>query len=196
VATNARVIENQASGERIVLLQTAAETDGRLLSFELSLRPGARVPAAHSHPAQEERFTVLCGRVRFRLRTRTLIAEPGRAVTVEAGTSHSFANVGEETARLLVEVRPALNSEELLVAAAELAATEGRARRLPRPVDLVLFLNEFEREVAVPLLPQALVRVIVGALGRLARVTGLDSHYRAQRQRRSAVLEGMCPPDA
>ena len=56
-----RVIDNARSGERIVIRQSGSETDGQLLAFDLFLQPGAHVPAAHSHPRQEERFTVLRG---------------------------------------------------------------------------------------------------------------------------------------
>ena len=53
-----QVLENPISGEKIIFRQTAADTDGELLAFELVLAPGGAVPGAHVHPEQEERFEV------------------------------------------------------------------------------------------------------------------------------------------
>jgi quercetin dioxygenase-like cupin family protein len=177
-----RVVENPASGERIVLLRTASDTAGELLEFELSLAPGGHVPSGHVHPEQEERFMVLEGRVRFRLGRRTVIAASGETVTVPPGRAHHFANAGAGPARLLVQVRPALNMEELLETAAALArARGGRLAGRPRLLDLALFLREFEREVRAPLLPGLLLRAATGSLAWLARYAGWDVRYRRLR---------------
>jgi hypothetical protein len=77
-----QVIENPVSGERIVFRQTAAETGGRLLEFDLFLRPDGKVPGSHRHSVIEERFAVLAGQMRFRLGIRTATAGPGDVVTV------------------------------------------------------------------------------------------------------------------
>jgi quercetin dioxygenase-like cupin family protein len=184
-----RVVENPASGERIVLLRTAADTAGELLEFELSLAPGGHVPSGHVHPEQEERFTVLEGRARFRLGRRTVVAAAGETVSVAPGTAHHFANPGPGPARLLVQVRPALNMEQLLETAA--ALTRGRGGWLagrPRLLDLALFLREFEREVKAPLLPGRLLSAATGSVAWLARSAGWDVRYR--RLRALAAAEG------
>jgi quercetin dioxygenase-like cupin family protein len=157
------MIENPASGERIVVRQSAAETGGELLAFDLFLAPGGRVPSSHVHPEQEECFTVLEGRMRFRIGLRSRLVGPGETVRVRPGAVHAFANVGRGRAHLLVEVRPALNTEEMLGAAA------GLDRPLQRPLQLALFLREFGREVRPPVVPAILVRAMTRPLVWLAR---------------------------
>jgi mannose-6-phosphate isomerase-like protein (cupin superfamily) len=176
-----KVVENPASGERIVVLRTGADTGGSLLEFELHLAPGGHVPSGHMHPEQEERFTVLEGRARFRLGIRTVMVGPGETVTVRPGTAHRFANAGAGPARLLVQVRPALNMEELLETAAALTR-EGSAVLAGRPrlLDLALFLREFEREVRAPVLP-ALLSGLFRSLAWVARWAGRDARYRRLR---------------
>ena len=51
--------------------------------------------------------------MRFRVGLRTRLAGPGDVVEVAPGVMHSFANAGEEEARLRVEVRPALAMEQM-----------------------------------------------------------------------------------
>jgi quercetin dioxygenase-like cupin family protein len=165
-----RVIENPVSGERIVIRQSGDQTGGRLLSFDLFLPPGAHVPAGHVHPVQEERFTVITGRLRFRIGGRTVLAGPAQTVVVPPGISHWFGNPGPEAAHALVEVRPALRTEEFFEAT-EAMGRAGRliGRRLPRPSDLALLLTEFRREVAIPGVPALLARALLAPGAWLAR---------------------------
>jgi hypothetical protein len=121
------------------------------------------VPSSHAHPEQEERFTVLEGRMRFRVGWRRLVAGPGDVVTVPPGTVYRFANAGPGPARVAVRTTPALGMADLLAVAAALARDQqaaGRAR--PRLLDLALFMGTFDREVRV--LPRALVRAVIGPL--------------------------------
>ncbi|WP_163513388.1 cupin domain-containing protein [Fodinicola acaciae] len=168
------VIENPATGERIVIRRTAADTGGSLLSWELFLAPGGHVPSGHTHPEQDERFVVLAGRMRFRLGRRTVVAGPGEVVRVPPGVAHSFSNPGSETAHVLVETRPALDMQDLLATAAWLSR---RGRRLPAPLDLVLFMADFRREVRAPHFG-ALVNAVVVPAAWLARLCRLDRRYR------------------
>jgi quercetin dioxygenase-like cupin family protein len=183
VAPGGHVIENPLSGEQITIRATAAETGGNALEWELVLAPGGRVPSSHAHPEQEESFTVLAGRMRFRVGGRRVTAGPGDTVRVPPGTVHHFANAGSQPARVAVQTRPALNMQELLETAAVLAQEQyAAARRLPSPLDLALFMRDFEREVRAPYLPPALVRAVTRPLSWLARRRGLDARYRRLRE--------------
>jgi quercetin dioxygenase-like cupin family protein len=183
MAPRGHVIENPLSGEQITILRTAADTGGTALEWELVLAPGGRVPSSHAHPEQEEVFTVLAGQLRFRVGLRRIIANPGDTVRIPPGTVHHFANAAGRPARVSVRTRPALSMQQLLETAAALAQDQHlAARRLPRPVDLALFMRDFEREVRAPYLPAMLVRAVLTPLARLATRRGLDSRYRRLRR--------------
>lgn len=115
-------IENPATGERIVFRKTSAETGGAAVVVETFLRPYAAGTRAHLHPAQEERFEVLDGSIGFQLGRRRLVAGPGHRLTVRAGTPHRLWNAGDEEARFLSEIRPALQFEQLVTSLFALAA--------------------------------------------------------------------------
>ena len=129
--TPGQTLENPVTGERFTFIETAATSGGELLAFDFALRPGGAVPIPHVHPIQTERFEVIAGRMRFRVGLRTVIAGPGDVVEVQPGVMHSFANAGDEEARLRVEVRPALRMEEMF--AEVVAMARGRADDAPRP---------------------------------------------------------------
>jgi mannose-6-phosphate isomerase-like protein (cupin superfamily) len=179
MARSGDVLENPISGERITFRQTAADTGGDLLAIDLELAPDGHVPGAHVHPFQEERFEVVSGVMKFRRGFKSVVAGPGDVVVVPAGTIHRFANAGSETALVRVEVRPALRMEELFettVALAKKGRTDGRG--MPRPLDLALFMTEFDSEVRAPMAPAGLVRAAMVPLVWLAKRRGLDARYR------------------
>src|SRR3954463_16790878 len=163
-------VENPVTGERFTFTHTAASTDGELLAFDFALRPGGSVPIPHVHPVQTERFEVTAGTMRFRVGLRTGTAAPGDVVEVEPGVMHSFANAGEDEARLRVEVRPALAMEEMFADVVALARAGRMTRRgLPRsPLDLAVLARTYDREARAPLLGRRLQRALLAPLAALA----------------------------
>jgi quercetin dioxygenase-like cupin family protein len=173
-----QVLDNPISGERIVVRKAAADTAGELLEFDLELAADGHVPGAHVHPEQEERFHVHAGRMRFRLGMKTIVAEAGDTVVVPAGKVHAFKNAGDETARVRVQVTPALDMEQLLETTVALAE-EGKTNRkgMPKPLHLALFVRRFEREVRAPFPPAPLVRLLMAPLAGWAGRRGHDRRY-------------------
>jgi quercetin dioxygenase-like cupin family protein len=174
-----QIITNPVSGETFEFLRTAADTDGEVLEFNLTLTPDGKVPGAHVHPEQEERFEVLAGTMKFTLGHKTIVAGPGETVVVPAGKRHRFSNAGDEDAHVRVEVRPALRMEELFETTVALAE-EGRVMRsgMPKPLELVLFVRAYEREVRAPFPPARIVRATTAPLAAVSRRLGREERYR------------------
>jgi quercetin dioxygenase-like cupin family protein len=166
-----QTLENPVTGERFTFIDTAASTGGELLSFELGLRPGGAVPLPHVHPIQTERFAVVAGRMRFRVGLRTVVAGPGEVVEIAPGVMHAFANDGDQEARVRVEVRPALQMEEMFADVVAMAES-GRMspRGLPRSVlDLAVLARTYDQEAHAPFLSLGLQRLLLAPLVALAR---------------------------
>jgi mannose-6-phosphate isomerase-like protein (cupin superfamily) len=161
-----QTLENPVTGERFTFTHTAASTGGRLLAFDLALRPGGAVPLPHVHPIQTERFEVVAGRMRFRVGLRTLVAGPGDVVEVAPGVAHSFANPGDEEARLRVEIRPALAMERMFAEVVALARAGAMTRRgMPRnPLVLADLARRYDREAHAPLLSVGVQRALLAPL--------------------------------
>jgi quercetin dioxygenase-like cupin family protein len=169
--TPGQTLSNPVTGERFTFTHTAASTGGELLAFDFALRPGGAVPLPHVHPVQTERFEVTAGRMRFRVGLRTIIAGPGDVVQVAPGVIHSFANAGDEEARLRVEVRPALAMEEMFAEVIALARAGRMTKRgLPRnPLDLAVLARKYDQEAHAPLLSVGMQRLLLAPLVFSAR---------------------------
>jgi quercetin dioxygenase-like cupin family protein len=169
--TPGQTLENPVTGERFTFIETATTTDGELLAFDFALRPGGAVPISHVHPSQTERFEVVAGQMRFRVGLRTVHAGPGDVVEVAPGVRHSFANRGDEEARLRVEVRPALRMEEMFAEVVAMAQTGRMNRRgLPRNLfDLAALARRYDQEAHAPFVSVGVQRALLAPLVMFAR---------------------------
>jgi len=170
--TPGQTLENPVTGERFTFTHTAATTDGELLAFDFALRPGGAVPIPHVHPIQTERFEVVEGQMRFKVGRKTVIAGPGDVVEVEPGVRHSFANAGDEEARLRVEVRPAMAMEDMFAEVIAMAQAGRMNRRgMPRNLfDLAALARAYDQEAHAPLMSARVQRLLLWPLVRLGRM--------------------------
>jgi quercetin dioxygenase-like cupin family protein len=125
------VIDNPAARMKLLLVRTAAETDGELLEMEASYEPGSVEPPEHLHPNQDERFEILAGTMEARIAGQSQLLEAGEEVFIPAGTPHAMWNGGTETARVAWETRPALRTEEFFRAVARVAEAAVSGEPLP-----------------------------------------------------------------
>jgi quercetin dioxygenase-like cupin family protein len=178
-----QTLENPVTGERFTFTHTGANTGGELLAFDFALRAGGAVPIPHVHPIQTERFEVIDGRMTFRVGLRQLRAGPGDVVEVAPGVAHSFANAGEDEARLRVEVRPALAMEEMFAEVVAMAQAGRMNRRgMPRSLlELAVLARKYDQEAHAPFMSVRVQRLLLAPLVFLAR------HRRAGR---AAALAG------
>jgi hypothetical protein len=84
---------------------------------------------------------------------------------------HSFANAGDAEARLRIEVRPALDMEQMFAEVVQMAQAGRMGRRgLPRnPFDLASLARRYARVAHAPLLTAGLQRLLLAPFAALGR---------------------------
>ena len=173
-------IQNPVTGERIVFLATSHQTRGEAVVIETQVRPGGFVAAAHVHPSQEERFTVLDGTVGFKVGRETIVATPGNTLIVPAGRAHRFWNAGDDVARFVCDIRPALQFESLLETMFALAeAGKTNRKGMPGLLRLAVIADAHFDTVRLPFPPAFVQRIglLLGApLGRALGMTPTQAH--------------------
>jgi quercetin dioxygenase-like cupin family protein len=172
------VYENPVTGERAVIRIGTDSTRGERLVVDLYVQPGGAVMGEHSHPAMEERFTMLRGRVGFRIDGRVAIAEPGVQLIAPPGVHHDWWNAGREEALVRVEMRPAARFEAMIRNAFGLAQ-DGKVNRrgVPNLLQLALFAREFDDAMRLSRPPRIVQEAIFGLLTPLARLLGYRGSY-------------------
>jgi quercetin dioxygenase-like cupin family protein len=172
------VFGNPVTGESGYLRVGTNETNGELLVADLRVRPGGAVVGEHVHPALDERFTVLKGKLGFKLGGKEGVAEAGVTLDLPRGVPHDWWNTGAEEAHVIVQVRPAARFEQMAITLFGLAQ-EGKtnAKGMPNLLQLAVISKEFEDVVQFMNPPIWVQRVLFGLLAPLGRLFGYRASY-------------------
>lgn len=167
------VIENPVTGERIIFRRTRVESGGAELEVELELRADAFLPVEHIHRTQEERFTVLEGRLLFRSGGDDQLIGAGQSIVVAAGVPHAWSTDGATGARVAVTFTPAGAAEYFFESLFRLAR-EGKVntKGLANPIRMAQLGRTYDVFLAGP--PVALQRPAFAALDLLGRLLGYE----------------------
>lgn len=172
------VFINPVTGERAVVRVSAEESGGALLMADLYLRPGAAVVGEHVHPTVEEKFTVVRGRVSYKLNGQSGVAGAGDTILLPAGVAHDWWNSGAEEAMVRFEIKPGARFQEMIMNIFGLAQDGKTDRRgLPNLLQLAVFAREFSDVVVFTKPSPAVQRLIFGALAPLAWLLGYRGSY-------------------
>jgi quercetin dioxygenase-like cupin family protein len=178
LAKSGDVIENPVSGERVSFRLVSAETDGALLRWEHSLRPGARVPYGHIHSVQEERFEVITGTATVRIGNEKKVVQPGELLIIPAGTAHGLANHGDDELRVLTELRPAMKTEMYFETVFGLARDGKVAKNgVPNMLHTAVIVRALGEKGGLPGAPMFLQNIGVTVLAAAGRLFGYKGRY-------------------
>ncbi|HWG56475.1 MAG TPA: cupin domain-containing protein [Gaiellaceae bacterium] len=171
-------IENPVTGERLLFLETSADTNGEYVLVETTVQPHGFVAAPHIHPYQSERFEVERGVVGFKLDGAEIVARAGESVVVPPGSSHKFWNAGDTEAVFVCEVRPALGFERLLETMFALA-NDGKTNRkgMPNPFRLAVIANAHFDDVRLPFPPAWMQKAGLAVGAPLGKLMGYAAAY-------------------
>ena len=171
-------ISNPQTGQTIRFIQTSRDTAGQLLEMESSLRPHSTEPVPHYHPHQEEDFTVLWGELTVRINGTLNRLKPGDTLHISRHTVHSMWNDSDQPTVVNWQVRPALNTEQLLETGMGLA-TDGKTRADGTPpfLQAVVMVHHFRNEYRLAKPPYWVQRVLFPLLAGIGRGLGYRGTY-------------------
>jgi quercetin dioxygenase-like cupin family protein len=189
-------IYNPVQNDWIVFRQTAQDTSGQLLSAELVVSPRGGNPL-HVHPNQEEHFKVLSGTLGVQVGEEHRSLGEGEEAVVPPGTPHRWwNNADQEEARVLVELRPALNTEigfETIYGLARDGKTNKNS--VPNLLQLAVMLNSLhkgELYLAKPSIPMQ--KALFTLLSPVGKLLGYKDHYPKYSEAETPSAEGAGPP--
>src|SRR5215218_3312004 len=111
MASRGKVLENPVTGQRIIFKQTSGDTDCELLEVEsVYTKPTPSKPPVHYHPAQEEHFEVLAGKLYVIIEGERKALGEGETLVVPKATPHTMW-AESSGVRVDWQTRPALETE-------------------------------------------------------------------------------------
>lgn len=97
--------EGNPVGGQVIFKVRGEHSGGSLTAFETVVAPGEG-PPLHRHAGEDESLYVVAGQVRFRVGEALHAGGPGTFVFVPRGTAHTFQNIGDEPATMLIHFSP------------------------------------------------------------------------------------------
>ena len=92
----------------IDFLLEAADTNGSAAMFEFTVPAGGKVPVPHYHEHFDETIYGLAGVMTFTVDGKPIDIAPGETCFIPRGAIHGFNNLGQQDARALAVITPAL----------------------------------------------------------------------------------------
>ena len=92
----------------INFLMEAADTNGSASIFEFTVAPGSKVPVPHFHEHFDETVYGLAGVMTFTVDGKSIDITRGETLFIPRGAVHGFDNLGQEDAKTLAVITPAL----------------------------------------------------------------------------------------
>lgn len=172
-----KVIWNKTYGDKIKFLETAEDSNGELLRFELSCEAGGEGPPLHYHPVQSESFEVLKGELSIICDGTKTVLGPGDTFTVEANSPHKWQNEGDEDLLCIIKLKPALKTEYFLesVYSLDVQGKTNRETGLPSTLQFAAILNECYGElllVGPPIPAQKFMAKVIGGFPKIIGYKG------------------------
>jgi mannose-6-phosphate isomerase-like protein (cupin superfamily) len=93
-------------GDILTFKAVSEDTNGQYTLFELRVDPEIG-PPPHIHHREDEAFYIQEGELEFQLGDQTIIATPGTFLYSPKGHLHSFKNITNQRAKMLVWCMPA-----------------------------------------------------------------------------------------
>jgi mannose-6-phosphate isomerase-like protein (cupin superfamily) len=117
-------------GTSFVVVESAADSGGRRIEFEITMAPGALGPPKHFHPRQEESWNVLEGELSVFVDEGWRTLGEGESLAIAPNTVHTLRNRSQGVVRFRDVHEPALDFQEYIEALDRLSAAGKITRRM------------------------------------------------------------------
>ncbi len=176
-AQNPEVIVNPVTGDRMTILASSHQSQGRYAKIQFDLPPGAKGSPLHYHSEMEETFTVLKGSLVMEVgeNAERRILQAGERLTILPGTHHSFCNTSDDWVTFTTENLPAAGFEQFIRGLYGLAI-DGKVNAEGMPTNLLQFAILLKLSDTLPVdIPPFLFRLLLGSLARLAQLLQVEA---------------------
>lgn len=151
---------------------TIRESTPEAFEVEGAWGPNGSPPPKHFHPAQDERFEILEGRLHVRVDGEEHVLGAGETIEIERGSVHQMWNAEDAPARATWRTSPPGRTEQWF-RAIDSVHRSGRVGKdgMPGPLAFGVMLTEY-RDTFRLAGPDLVLRPVLAGLGVIGRLRG------------------------
>jgi mannose-6-phosphate isomerase-like protein (cupin superfamily) len=117
-------------GTSFSIIESAADTGGKRIEFEIAMAPGAQGPPKHFHPQQEESWNVIEGELSVFVEDGWRTLGEDESLSIPPKTVHTLRNRSSDNVRFRDVHEPALDFQEYIEALHRQAAAGKMTSRM------------------------------------------------------------------
>ncbi len=186
MAKSGQVLENPLTGVRVVFVQTPQDSGGLSVIHEFTYPPGTGREYPHVHQLSSDKFEILEGQATYQLNGETRSAQAGDSFDFPPGVPHLHPwNNGSAVLKLRQTVTfPTPHTAELekidgIVETFFGLAKDGKVNKdgVPSFMQVMVSFGDLLPELAMPGIPIAGQRVMMGAMTTIGGLMGIKPRY-------------------
>jgi quercetin dioxygenase-like cupin family protein len=158
-------------GTSFSIIESAADSDGKRIEFEITMAPGAQGPPKHFHPRQHESWNVLEGELSVFVEDEWRGLAEGESLSIPPNTVHTLRNRSSGDVRFRDIHEPALDFQDY-IEALHRQATAGKMTRRMTPSTLIHGAMVLRRHRTTQLSASPAQRAAENVLSLAGRVLG------------------------
>jgi len=101
-------------GTSFAIVESAADSGGKRIEFEITMAPGALGPPKHFHPRQQESWKVIDGELSVFVDADWRTLGEGQSLSIPPNTVHTLRNRSSELVRFRDVHEPALDFQDYI----------------------------------------------------------------------------------
>lgn len=171
IAPMKKTIVNPVIKDQVTFMQTAAATNGRITTLQVTLMPGGGTPL-HYHKNFSETFVVTEGVLTITLKHRTISLTAGQKLTVEQGKAHRFSNESSAPVVFTTVILPGSEGFENSLRILYGLAGDGKADKKGMPKSLLALAVVSTISDMRPAGAGALLVPLLGIFHYIAKISG------------------------
>jgi mannose-6-phosphate isomerase-like protein (cupin superfamily) len=158
-------------GTSFFIIESAADSSGKRIEFEITMAPGALGPPKHFHPSQDESWSVLEGELSVFVEDGWRTLGEGESLSIPANTVHTLRNRSAGVVRFRDVHEPALDFQDYIEALHRQAAA-GKITSRMTPSTLIHGAMVLHRHRTTQLSASPAQRAAETVLSLVGRVLG------------------------
>lgn len=170
-----KTLKINKNGEVLIITKSGRETNGEITEFEGMDEPGIG-PPNHIHFLQEEKITLLKGKMRVKTPSDEFDLEIGKEYIFEPGVPHQFWNTGDELNHYAGYLKPSHNWEYIIEHVYQSANAANDVK--PGPFDAAFLLTRYKSEIDLLVIPRPVKTIVFPVLYALGHLLGKYNKFK------------------
>lgn len=178
MATKGQKIVDAQTGDVLEFIQTAKDTGGKLVKVKWIIKPGGIKLVKHMHPAFDETFEVISGKLSWEEDDRKGVIGTGESITLKKGHNHNHNNL--ETNEDLVMYQtfsPALETDDFAETIGWLSANGRWKNGQPEFLQAMLWQRTLQCKTYLAAIPVPVQDALSLLLAPVAKMLGYKPFY-------------------